>query len=141
MSRSTPSMVRSGPTPTTRPAFGSRPRSIDYFFMLCGVSLSILLTDLCNMQPTSDVSSPLVQRLLRVLPEMLLLPLGVLLLWPLFYLTQWALGRKEGITSGEWLWGVAWLGALALAGWICWHAFGTPPEMLAGPSFRKGAVL
>src|SRR3954454_23288220 len=77
MSRSTPSLVRSGPAPTARPAFGSRPRSIDYFLMLCGFSLSILLTDLCNLQTTStETARVFVQRLLRILPEMLFLPLG-----------------------------------------------------------------
>src|SRR5262249_22827588 len=78
--------------------------------------------------------------LLASLPHMLFLPVGVLLLWPLFYLTQRLAGRTQPLSAGEWLWGVAWLGVLVLTAWILWQAMGTPPEVLHPTNF-KGHVF
>src|SRR5262249_34985518 len=58
------------------------------------------------------------------------LPVGPLLFWPLFYLTQWVRGRHESMSSGEWLWGVAWLGALAWTAGVIWQKWFPPSEML-----------
>src|SRR5207253_2405473 len=79
--------------------------------------------------------------LLGILPALLFLPLGVILLWPLFYTTQRLLGRPQHLTAGEWLWGVAWLLTLALGGWIAWKHWGAPPEALVSVSFKKYVVV
>ena len=44
---------------------------------------------------------PAVLDLLPRLPALLLEPLGLVLLWPLFYATQWLLGRKQPLTWSD----------------------------------------
>jgi hypothetical protein len=41
------------------------------------------------------------------------LPEGVILLWPLFFATQWP-GRSRSLTPGEWIWLFAWVGVALL---------------------------
>jgi len=78
--------------------------------------------------------------LLPLLPTLLLLPVGILLFWPLFFLTQAVRGRTERISSGELLWGLAWLAVLPLTAWLAWQHWGTPPEWLA-PATIKHTVF
>jgi hypothetical protein len=122
-----PGRPKAGP-----PAFLVRPTGLDFFLMLVGCALSLLLTDLGGFRagPTETTPSG-VLFLRRSLPYLLFLPAGILLLWPLFYLTQRLAGRQQALTVGEWLWFVAWLGALLLAGWVAWQHWGTPPEFLS----------
>src|SRR5688500_14536066 len=105
------------------PAPPPRPNWLDYLLILVGVALSLVLTDLSGYRalPTADTPAAVSGVALRSVPHMLFLPLGILLLWPLFYLTQKMAGRTEPLTPAEWLWGVAWLAAVALAVWICWQ--------------------
>jgi hypothetical protein len=127
-------------TPTPAPP---RPGWFDYLLILAGAALSLLLTDLSGYRalPTADTPAALAGVALRSVPHLLFLPLGLILLWPLFYMTQRMRGRAEGLTAAEWLWGVAWLGAVALAAWICWQHWGTPPEFLAPASFKGPAYV
>ncbi len=134
------------PARTARPkadpaAPPSRPSWFDFFLILVGFALSLLLTDLSNFEALPSEATPApVARLLRSechsLPYLLFLPLGVLLLWPVFYLTQRVGGRQQSLTAGEWLWGVAWVAAVTLTAWIAWQFWGTPPEFLQPTNFK-----
>ncbi len=120
-----------------------KPRFPDYFFILTGLALSALLAGLSGLQVRSAraSSSALMQALTQVFPTLLFLCLGVVLLWPVFYLTQRALGRTQELTWGEWLWGLAWLGALLFTTWIVWKGLGTIPEFLATAGFKHGVMI
>jgi hypothetical protein len=114
------------------PALLARPTWLDFFLILAGCALSLLLTDLSGFRARPTEATPNGALLLRrSLPYLLFLPAGVLLLFPLFYLTQRISGRKQALTVGEWLWFVAWLGALLLTTWVAWQHWGTPPEYLS----------
>lgn len=65
-----------------------------------------------------------------VLPQLLFLPMGVVLFWPVFFAVQRMFGRELGMTLGEWLWGVAWLGHLFFAIWFFWRGLGSMPTAL-----------
>jgi hypothetical protein len=120
----------------------SRPRWFDFFLLLTGVGLSLVLTDLSGLRARPTEATPeAVLPALAVLPQLLLLPLGVLLFWPLFFLTQKIAGRPQPLSAGEWLWGVAWLAAVLFTVWLVWQALGTPPEFLSRETFRKYAPL
>jgi hypothetical protein len=127
-------MTRTVPTaePVARPAAPSRPTLVDYLLMLAGAALSVFAAPFSGLhaEPQPEVPSFVVTRVLPLLPTLLLLPVGVLMLWPLFYATQWVLGRKQVLTWGEWLWGVSWLGYLVLIGWVAWATLGEPPPLL-----------
>src|SRR5260370_26368603 len=112
------------------PAFLTRPTWLDFFLILVGCSLSLLLTDLGGFQagPTETTPSG-AQLLLRAMPYLLFLPAGILLFFPLFYLTQRIAGRMQAITAGEWLSFVAWLGAALLALWVAWRPCGRAPPL------------
>jgi hypothetical protein len=58
------------------------------------------------------------------------LPEGIILLWPLFFVPQW-FRRSEGLTAGEWLWLLSWLGMLLLTGLTAWDVLLGLPEGLA----------
>jgi hypothetical protein len=119
-----------------------RPTWFDYVFILMGCGLSMALTDLSRFEAHATAGSPALPALvLRWLPHLLFLPLGLLLLWPLFFLTQKCAGRVHPLTPAEWLWGVAWLGAVALTVWIAWQFWGTPPEFLTPASFKGTAFV
>src|SRR5436190_16938731 len=92
----------------------SRPRFPDYFLILIGVGLSIHLGEMSGLKArlAQTTMSALLNALERSFPTLLFSSLGVVLLWPIFYTNQKMLGRKQELTWGEWLWGLAWLGAL-----------------------------
>jgi len=69
------------------------------------------------------------------------LPVGVILLWPLFFTLQKTLGRAQGLTSAEWLWGLAWLGSLAIVVWIVLVSTGNAPEFLSKSNVMLGYAL
>ena len=55
------------------------------------------------------------------------MPEGVILLFPLFFLPQFILGRRQEISPGEWLWILAWFGTVALTGLtLVRHLVGLP---------------
>jgi hypothetical protein len=117
----------------------TRPSWLDYFLILAGMASSLLLTEWSGFQAVETAQTPELVRklLLRHLPALLFLPLGILLFWPVFYGTQRLAGRPQHLTAGEWLWGVAWLGAVAFIAWIVWQYWGTPPEPLRPASFKQ----
>ena len=129
------------PEPIARPAPVSRPTLVDYLLILAGAALSAFATPYSGLhvEPQPD-APPFVLRSLPLLPALLLLPLGMVLLWPLFYGTQWVLGRKQPLTWGEWLWGISWLGHLLLIGWVVWAALGQPPAFLNPEPYRPPVV-
>jgi hypothetical protein len=100
--------------------------------LLTGCVLSLVLAQLSGLRavPTPQTPPDAYEPLVTLLPQCLLLPVGLILLWPLFYSTQRALGRDQPVTAGEWLLGLAWLAALALAGGIVWQHWGTLPAFL-----------
>jgi hypothetical protein len=109
----------------------SRPALFDYFLIVTGFALSVFLAQAPSLKVTPD-SAPTgaVAYLVPILPQLVRLPEGVILLWPLFLITQRLLGRKQGITSGEWLWVIAWLGTALLTGLAAWQTWGSVPEFL-----------
>lgn len=136
-----PLFIDRAPRPTKPrlvPAPRPRPLWLDFFLILLGCAISLLLTNLSHFHahPTSETPAEVLP-LLPLLPQLLFLPVGILLFWPIFYLTQRLSGRKYSLTAGEWLLGVAWLAAVTLTGWICWQAWGTPPEAFQPENFAK----
>jgi len=125
----------------------SWPTWVDYLFILCGCGVSQFLTLLCEGRglhvslPREESPSLLVQPLITMLPFLLLLPVGIVLFWPVFHATQRLRGRPSGLTFGEWLWGVAWLLAVVLTTWIVWHYAGSPPEILVSDSFKRHLIV
>jgi hypothetical protein len=116
---------------------------LDYLLILAGSGLSLFLTELGGLRVVrgDDVASTLGRSSLAVLPFLLLLPVGVILFWPAFYATQRVQGRTQGLTLGEWLWGVAWLLVLVLTAWIVWMHTGRAPEFVASHAFRRNVVV
>jgi hypothetical protein len=145
MSRIPTAPIRPFPAVAQRakPAPVSRPTWLDYLFMLSGCGLSLFLAEVSGLRASGGEILPpaLGQPLLNVLPALLLLPVGIILLWPLFYATQLVMGRPQHMTIGEWLWGVAWLLALALTAWIAWKFWGSPPEMLVSAAIKKHVIV
>jgi hypothetical protein len=118
------------PVPAARPTF------FDYLLLMVGCALSLVLVQIMiadrglRISPTADTPPDVARLLLPILPFLLFLPEGIILLWPLFYSTQWLRGRKQPLTGGEWLWGVAWILSLAFLGWLALLNWGDPPEFL-----------
>jgi hypothetical protein len=137
-------MPRTAPDPesSSRLAPVSRPTLVDYLLILAGAALSALAVPYSGLhvEPKPDAPPFVVSYLLPRLPALLLVPLGPVLLWPLFYATQWLLGRKQPLTWGEWLWGISWLGYLLLIGWVAWATLGQPPEFLNPEPYRPPVV-
>jgi hypothetical protein len=145
------------PIATTRSPQPARPRLVppfprpkwhDFLLLLLGISGSLLLTDMSGFRaapgentPAWWGTEPAAVLLLHRLPHLLFLPVGVLLLWPLFYLNQRIAGRHQPITVGEWLGWVTWLAALAFVGlivlaWIVWQRSGTVPAAFEPETFK-----
>src|SRR5262245_35563500 len=126
---------------TTSPAPVSRPCFFDYLSLPAGVGLSLYWMQLAPIraEPESASIDPRLASLIAFLPALMRLPEGVILLWPLFFATQWP-GRSQGLTLGEWLWLLAWVGAAMLAGLTTWEHLGGLPELLR-PHAAKPRLL
>jgi hypothetical protein len=156
--------TRAVPPPKSVPAApppALRPTRLDYVLILLGLAVSLCLLEMSShqdhpQQPPADnvprASSALLRLpenapdyvppyVLRVLPTLLFLPLGVLLFWPVFYITQRILGRPQALTLGEWLWGVAWLATVALVAWIVCHYYLEMPSNLNLDEVRRWVFL
>jgi hypothetical protein len=147
------------PSLSTRTAEGTKPRFVvplprpkwfDCVILLIGFAASLLLTRMSGFHVTvgEETSSwwstnRLGAVILDQLPNMLFLPVGVLLFWPVFYLSQWIAGRKQGVTVAEWLWLGVWVAAVALATWIIWQflAPDSLPEFLQPVKFAPHLFL
>ena len=121
----------------------SRPRFLDYFLILLGSGLSMLLAQMSGLQAHAATEAPdrFLAAFLHIFPALLFLPLGILLWWPVFFTTQKIFGRKQGLTVAEWLWGLSWLVALFLTVWIVWKGLGTAPGFLGTHDFQKGVIV
>ncbi len=130
------------PEPSPPPAPPPRPTLVDFVLLLAGASLSAYAAHFGGLRVEAQPDAPpaVARFVLPFLPQLLLLPLGILLLWPLFYATQWVQGRKQPLTWGEWLWGISWLGHLLLLGWVTWATLGEPPALLNPPQYRPPVV-
>jgi hypothetical protein len=135
------------PTPRTTPAPAleppPQPALIDYLLVFLGLGISTALADMSGLRTLGPGTTPaaLLQVLLRALPTLLFLPVGVALFWPIFYLTQWLRGRRQGLSAGEWLLGLTWLAALALAAWCAGKGLGWLSGFLAEDDFKKHVIL
>jgi hypothetical protein len=110
------------PTPT-------RPYLLDYVFLLSGCGLSLYLMDLhpWTVEAEDYVTPYALRSAIAFLPRLTRLADGVILLFPLFFLPQFVLGRRQEIASGEWLWILAWFGTVALVGVaVVRHLIGLP---------------
>lgn len=134
-------MSTANPAPTAvRLEPASCPRIVDYLLIWAGVGASAGLVELIELRAAvrTPETGTLLQVLLHALPTGLLLPVGIILMWPLFYTTQWLCGRRQGLTLGEWLLGLAWLAALAFTIWAIGKGTGS---YLTDPDFKQYAVL
>jgi hypothetical protein len=109
----------------------TRPTLLDFLVIVAGFALSLFLFQAESLKVTVTPAAPAAAaRIVPLLPQLVRLPDGVILLWPIFFVTQRILGRKQGLTSGEWLWVFAWLGTALLTGLGAWQMWGTVPEFL-----------
>jgi hypothetical protein len=116
----------------TAPPVVSRPTLFDFLVIVLGFALSLFL---CRLEGLRVIAAPtppsaVAAYLVPILPQLLRLPEGVILLWPVFLTTQRLMGRKQGLTSAEWLWVVAWLAVVVLTALSAWQASGVGPEFL-----------
>lgn len=119
-----------------------RIRWTDYMMLFFGVGLSLWFADLMGVHADVNASwSRFRQAFVRELPALLFLPLGMQIFWPIFFLEQKLLGRKQPLTMGEWLMGLVWLLTFFLVGWIIWQATGNIPEGISSSGFRQNLVL
>jgi hypothetical protein len=120
----------------------SHPSLVDYLLLLSGVGLSLYLQRLSPMAAEAQDTSgpPPLQMIISFLPDLMRLPEGILLLWPIFYTMQRLLGRTQGVTSAEWLWVLSWVGVSVLTGLAAWEWSGTLPEFIQ-PHVNKPRLL
>ena len=119
------------PTPAA-PAPAGFPFWLDYLFMLVGCAISLVLSKYTYTRITQTDVTPgwIPDPLIVVLPALLLLPVGIYLWWPVFFIATRFRGRTKDLTVAEWLWGVIWLLDLLLVLVIFWLYMGHVPEML-----------
>ena len=130
MSRTTPT-----PAPVSRPCF------FDYLFLLGGMGLSLYLMQLAPIraEPEAERTDRHVAGIIAFLPSLMRVPEGILLLWPVFFATQWP-GRSRGLTLGEWLGMLAWAGVVVLAMLTAWDVLAGLPGWLQ-PHAAKPRLL
>jgi hypothetical protein len=100
----------------------------------CGLSLYLMEIKPLRAGPAEGVDSALARYVVEFLPRPLRLTEGIILLWPLFFTTQFLRRRREPLTAAEWLWVVSWLGVALLTGLASWENSGTLPEFLQSHS-------
>ncbi|HEY7309437.1 MAG TPA: hypothetical protein VH643_08780 [Gemmataceae bacterium] len=110
----------------------SRPTLLDYVFLLAGGSLSLFLMSVSPLlvKPSHDNWPASLNEFIAFLPSAMRLPEGIVLMGPLFYVTQLVRRRAWALTSLEWLWAISWLGIVVLAAVAAWHRSDTMPEFL-----------
>ena len=114
------------PPPPPSPTY---PTLVDYFILLLGFALSVFLSRVGPLPVAAKdfVTAPAVRQVVPYLSDMMRLPEGVLLMWPIFLVVQRVRGRKQGLTSIEWLWIISWLGVAGLAALTaCKNSVGLP---------------
>ena len=111
-----PAPAAAPPSPPLRPLFA------DYFLIVLGFALSAYLARVAPLPVEArDASAdPRLRTAVSYLPDFMRLPEGVLLLGPMFLVIQWTRGRKQGLTSLEWLWVLSWFGVAIFTGLAAW---------------------
>jgi hypothetical protein len=109
----------------------ARPTLLDYFLLLAGCSLSLFLIQIkpWKFEAKEGLGAPAAD-LVGQLGDIMRLTEGVVLLWPIFLALQSLRGRAHGLSAGEWLWVIAWLGVATMTGLAAWAKWGTLPEWL-----------
>jgi hypothetical protein len=128
-------MTKPAPPPPGRPTF------LDFLLILLGCALSRFLYYLAGptIRPLEHI--PLdVPWLPSLIVELVVLPQGIVLFWPVFYALQRLRGRSQSLTAGEWLWGVAWLGTVLYLGLVFWINSDTAPDFLAKATYSPQLV-
>ena len=110
----------------------SRPTLFDFILVVAGFGLSLVLSQTATLEMIATGKAPpaVVNYLVPILPQLLRLTEGVILLWPIFLLTQRLVGRKQGLTFGEWLWVVVWLVVATLNSLAWWQRWYSMPSFL-----------
>jgi hypothetical protein len=88
------------------------------------LALSPMHVKLRNENPSS-----VLHEFVAFLPAAMRLPEGIVLMGPIFYVTQ-LIRRRPGLTTLEWLWILSWLGIGLLTGLAFWERFGELPEFV-----------
>jgi hypothetical protein len=116
----------------------SRPTVLDYLLLLAGAGLSMYLIDLgpLKVDASDAVTDAALRAAVEFLPRLLRLPEGIILLLPFFYLLQLPLGRRDSLTTGEWLWLLSWFGTGVLTALVACDHFDLLPEFV-----RKNLLL
>jgi hypothetical protein len=128
------SRTHTTPPPVSRPCF------FDYLFLLAGVGLSLYLMRLAPIRAAPDESRDrYVAAVIEFLPALMRIPEGVILLWPIFFATQWP-GRSRGLILGEWLWLLAWVCMVLITGLTAWETLIGLPTWLQ-PHATKPRLL
>src|SRR5262245_38046362 len=124
------------------PDWVPQPTVGDFFLILIGCVISLYLYQEAKLGvlPTADAPAWVTENVFWILPFWLILPPGIILLWPLFYALQRLRGRPQPLTSGEWLWGFAWLGTLLFLGWVFLKRGGNLPDFLKELTFQPEVV-
>jgi hypothetical protein len=74
------------------------------------VAISLLLCEISGVRDWRLEQAKGIEHAFRaIMPRLRFLPVGIVLLLPLFFVGQCALGRKICLTLGEMLWCCAWL--------------------------------
>jgi hypothetical protein len=137
------SVVKVPPTPRLAP--GLRPTTWDLFLLMVGCAFSYFLLAISyspteraslpplplvrhfghmRIEPGGAAKLPIMKSLVLSLPDLMRLHEGILLLFPLLYLTQTLMTRPLGFTPCEWMWFFAWFGTVAVTGIGAWEQFG-----------------
>lgn len=135
MSKSAPIIARPAGAVAKPNVPVSRLTAADCLLLVLGFGLSLVARQLFaypEVEPGPRAEGPVLAFVVSALPGLLRLAEGVILLWPLFFAVQRLLGRRQGLTVGEWLWAFAWLGTALLLGLASWQRWGAVPEWLRG---------
>jgi hypothetical protein len=137
------SVVTVPPGPRLPP--GIRPTTWDLFLVMAGCAFSYYLLAISHsptentsvpplplvrhfghmrIEPGGAARLPIVKSLVLSLPDLMRLHEGILLLFPLLYLTQTLMARPLGFTTCEWMWIFAWMGTVLITGMGAWQQFG-----------------
>lgn len=126
-----------------------RPTLCDFFMLLTGCSLSMILTSMGTLRiAPADGSAGRLAEFFSVSERQLIatyilcLSEGIILMLPVFHVRQRLLGRTLALTSAEWLWVFAWLGIALLALWETLRFAGVlQPEYASRPHYAWYMIL
>jgi hypothetical protein len=110
----------------------SRPTLVDFLLLLAGFALSQYLIRLAPLNVETPANfGPFARDFLTFFAAPLRLCEGIVLLCPLFRLSQRLRGRSDPLTGGEWLWWFSWAGLVLTGSLAIWQSQGGMPDFLA----------